>query len=164
MACEKETCVVECTHPRQDICCPQCDMCFFEGGLYDNGQSFQPDDCKRCLCLVSLRRKVLDRTSAGRGLFSHMTAGCVQLWMICSGSLHRRGLLTYRTACVQLWMICSRSLHGRGLLTHRTACVQLWMICSGSLHGQGLLTHMTACVQLWMICSGSLRPLLSYMS
>ena len=52
VVCEKETCVVECTHPRQDFCCPQCDMCFYEGGLYDNGESFQPDDCKRCLCLV----------------------------------------------------------------------------------------------------------------
>ncbi|XP_070188785.1 uncharacterized protein [Littorina saxatilis] len=51
VVCEKETCVVECTHPRQDICCPRCDMCFFEGSLHDNGASFQPDDCRRCLCL-----------------------------------------------------------------------------------------------------------------
>ena len=52
MACEKETCVVECTHPRHDVCCPRCDMCSYEGDLHDNGESFQPDACKRCLCMV----------------------------------------------------------------------------------------------------------------
>ncbi|KAL8583263.1 hypothetical protein ACOMHN_043098 [Nucella lapillus] len=49
--CVKESCVVECTHPRQDVCCPRCDMCSYDDQLYNNAQSFQPDHCKRCLCL-----------------------------------------------------------------------------------------------------------------
>ncbi|GFN86187.1 kielin/chordin-like protein [Plakobranchus ocellatus] len=48
--CEKEQCVVTCTHPRQDLCCPKCDSCSFEGALYENGASFQPGDCRSCTC------------------------------------------------------------------------------------------------------------------
>ncbi|XP_046559409.1 kielin/chordin-like protein, partial [Haliotis rubra] len=48
--CEREQCIVKCTHPRQDLCCPLCTDCFFEDTLYRNGQSFQPDPCRRCSC------------------------------------------------------------------------------------------------------------------
>ncbi|XP_067675152.1 uncharacterized protein [Haliotis asinina] len=48
--CEREQCIVKCTHPRQDLCCPLCTDCFFEDSLYRNGQSFQPDPCRRCSC------------------------------------------------------------------------------------------------------------------
>ncbi|KAK3790015.1 hypothetical protein RRG08_016329 [Elysia crispata] len=50
VTCERRQCEATCTHPRQDLCCPKCDQCQFEGVLYDNGASFQPDDCRSCSC------------------------------------------------------------------------------------------------------------------
>ncbi|XP_035826566.1 uncharacterized protein LOC101845560 [Aplysia californica] len=49
--CEEVKCVVTCTHPRQDnMCCPPCDDCLFEGDVYLNGVGFRPDPCHSCTC------------------------------------------------------------------------------------------------------------------
>ena len=45
----------DCTHPVQGSCCPICDGCLFEESMYNNGQSFRPDNCRECNCFVSSR-------------------------------------------------------------------------------------------------------------
>ncbi|XP_038047824.1 kielin/chordin-like protein isoform X2 [Patiria miniata] len=40
----------DCTHPVQGSCCPICDGCLFEESIYNNGQSFRPDNCRECNC------------------------------------------------------------------------------------------------------------------
>ncbi|XP_033628595.1 kielin/chordin-like protein [Asterias rubens] len=40
----------DCTHPVQGSCCPICDGCLLEESIYNNGQSFRPDNCRECNC------------------------------------------------------------------------------------------------------------------
>ncbi|PIK33374.1 Kielin/chordin-like protein [Apostichopus japonicus] len=41
----------DCTHPVPGACCPLCDACLFEENMYNNGQTFNPDNCRLCNCL-----------------------------------------------------------------------------------------------------------------
>ncbi|XP_072164791.1 kielin/chordin-like protein [Diadema setosum] len=41
----------QCTHPVKGSCCPLCDGCLFEERLYNNGETFRPDNCRECNCV-----------------------------------------------------------------------------------------------------------------
>ncbi|KAJ8032166.1 Kielin/chordin-like protein [Holothuria leucospilota] len=50
--CQPLTCAnADCTHPVPGACCPLCESCLFEESIYNNGQTFRPDNCRQCNCL-----------------------------------------------------------------------------------------------------------------
>ncbi|KAL3884246.1 hypothetical protein ACJMK2_030464 [Sinanodonta woodiana] len=49
--CDKQVCdTPQCTHPRLDLCCPQCNECYYQGRLYQNNSPFKPNPCDSCYC------------------------------------------------------------------------------------------------------------------
>ncbi|GBM21432.1 Kielin/chordin-like protein [Araneus ventricosus] len=50
VACNRQICERNCTHPTPDPCCPICNDCLFETVKYSNGERFNPDSCRSCEC------------------------------------------------------------------------------------------------------------------
>ncbi|XP_071044189.1 kielin/chordin-like protein [Parasteatoda tepidariorum] len=50
VACKRQICTRNCTHPVPDPCCSMCDDCIFESIHRSNGEVFRPDACRKCEC------------------------------------------------------------------------------------------------------------------
>ncbi|PRD29173.1 UNVERIFIED_CONTAM: kcp [Trichonephila clavipes] len=50
VACNRQICERNCSHPTPDPCCPICNDCMFERVKYFNGERFNPDSCRSCEC------------------------------------------------------------------------------------------------------------------
>ncbi len=62
LTCSRDEChPVECSHPIQGLCCPECQDCQLEQEKYRNGQRFihLSKKCQTCQCEVSIHRTSL---------------------------------------------------------------------------------------------------------